>query len=58
MEYIDEHDDYGAIAMQTMNGFTDLDQGFLLGDLSIIKNITLTQATEGNLCRVFANVTI
>ncbi len=56
LEYIDKHDDYGPVVMQVMNSFADLDQGLLLGDLSILKAVHLTQETQDNICRVYAKV--
>ena len=56
LDYIDEHDDYGPVVMQVMNNFADLDQGLLLGDLTLLKAVHLTQETQGNICRIAASV--
>ncbi len=56
LDYIDEHDDYGPVVMQVMNNFADLDQGLLLGDLSILKAVHLTQEPQDGFCRVYATV--
>ena len=55
-DYIDAHDDYGPVVMQVMNNFADPDQGLLLGDLSILKAVHLTQEQNGNTVRIFASV--
>ena len=56
LDYIDAHDDYGPVVMQVMNNFADLDQGLLLGDLSILKAVHLTQELQDGICRIYATV--
>lgn len=56
LDYIDAHDDYGPVVMQVMNNFADLDQGLLLGDLSILKAVHLTQEMQDGICRIYATV--
>lgn len=58
LDYIDLHDDYGPVSMQVMDNFADLDKGLLLGDLSILKKVQLTQELNGDVCRISANVTL
>lgn len=54
LEYIDLHDDYGPVSMQVMDNFADLDQGLLLGNLSILKEVQLTQELIDDIYRVYA----
>ena len=56
LDYIDAHDDYGPVVMQVMNNFADLDQGLLLGDLSILKAVHLTQELQDGICRIYATI--